>query len=543
MIISEAAAATAEAAIAGDRRSPWYVEVFLAFGGWIAGLLAAGAIFAFVAAIFSDFKSPQAAAFVVLLIGFLFVAAGTFIGRKRKNEFGRHFAIAGIAAGLTAASFGFAYLAWDWLGAYYGAEGVNAQRRIGAAGLATAAALGAVGFVVASAVKDAILTFLTTLAWFGVVCMSAAVLHGDDAVPAGLLEAIPSAAALVGLLLFTRPLGRSVAAAAGAALMIGPMFFFENLRFGFGLLGFEPAAPSRWNEVLFALAVVYCLWTLRGRFPAPALVASAIILLAGVYLLPDAGAVAIIILLAGLAASHRGLTAVGVVALAWFIGRFYHDLSLTLLQKSAILSGLGVATLIGALVGRKFLSGSPRSRPAARPATAARRDVLGTLAFGVLLLGSLVFINRSVIALEAAFKDSRVIYLPLGPADPRSIIQGDYMILNFRETIFPPIESMTALPPNGEVFLKLDESDVAAFSRIARPGDQPATDEIRVDYVKTSDTSIRYCATEFFFQEGDAEAFGAARFAVVKVAGDGRARLAALADENRMLIDPGTKAE
>jgi uncharacterized membrane-anchored protein len=539
MIVSERDAADADAALKGDKRA-WYVEAFLAFGGWIAGLFAASAIFAAVAAMFADFEHPRGAALTVLAIGASVAVVGVAIGRRRRSEFTRHFAIAGIAAGFTAATAAVWYLAWDWLASFFAPGGDLDGDRVGAAGLIASAVLALAGFFATRAVRDGILTFLVTLAWFAVMSLSVSMLYAEQSVSRVAFDALPSAAALAGLALFTRPIGRSAAAAAGAALMIGPMLFLENIRRGFGFLGVENSAPaSGLSEILFALAILYCLWTLRGRFPALGLAGGAALLLAGSYLLPDAGSAAIVILLAGFAASHRGLAAVGVVALAWFIGRYYYDLSLTLIEKSAILSGLGLATLAVALGSRRLFGSSEAKAAAPDRAAGGRRGLVATLAFGALLLGSLLLVNRQVLDLEAAFKETRRIYLPLGPVDPRSLIQGDYMVLNFRETVYPQPEAAAALPRSGEVFLKLDADAVAEFSRIAGPGDEPRPDEIRVDYAKAFDGGqIRYCPASFFFQEGDAEAYNAARFAVLDVADDGRVRLVDLADENRRIIDP-----
>jgi uncharacterized membrane-anchored protein len=513
------------------RDNPWYVEAFLAAGGWIAGLLAAAAIFAFVGFLFTNNKEMRAAAATGLAIGLAFVAAGSVLGRAGAGDFRRHFSIAMISAGLTAATVGTWYLVWDLLGGDQPDGGGDATK-VAYAGLATATLYLAPAALAARRVKDGILAFLTTSAWFWIVGASLIVLADRQDGPTLPLQVFPAAAALAGLAFFT--LARDRLGAAGAALLIAPMLFYEAARNGAGFIGVPSllhAGPA--SSAVFAAGAVWCLILLRDRYPLPGLLAATALIAAGIWLLPDAGAIAILILLAGMAAGHRGLTAVGVVALTWFVGKFYYDLSMTLLQKSAILAGLGAATLGGALALRRLQRGAP----AAAAPPGARRSLLANIAFGLLLIGALAVVNRSAMKLEADFREARAIFLPLGPVDPRSILQGDYMVLWFRETIYPAVDQIEALPERGEVFLKVDADGVAAFSRIPATDDVPAADEIRLDYVRRGG-AMRYCPDSYFFQEGEADLFAAARFAVVKVAPDGKTRLVALADENRKVIEP-----
>jgi uncharacterized membrane-anchored protein len=511
------------------RQTPWYVETFLAIGGWIAGLLAAGAIFAMAAAIVGDFKdegSDIVAALIALVVGGGFVFAGVSIGGPGKGDFLRHFAIAAIAAGLTAATAGVWYLLFKPF------DGAGAEERVavGGAGLATAALLAIIGSLIVRRMRDGILTFLTALAVYGVFVAAMWFLFDGSARAWRPDALIAPLCVLGGAFVFVRATPDALARPAGAALMIAPMLHFALLR-DIGFL-FENASIARvifyLSEALFAAAALYCLWTLRARYALVALAASAALVLAGVWFLPSAGAVAIVILLAATAANHRGLAVVGIVALAWFIGRFYYDLSMTLLEKSAVMAAMGAATLTGALLFRRFAKGG-----GAQSVSGARRSALAVLGVAAVLAAALGYVNTGVFRLETAFKDAREIYLPLAPVDPRSLIQGDYMVLNYDNAIYPLFDDIAALADEGEVFLKLDENNVATFSRIAATGDVPRPDEIRIDYVKTGRTGLRYVPESWFFQEGEAEIFQPARFAVVKVAPDGQARLVGLGDENR----------
>ncbi len=514
-----------------ERQTPWYVETFLAIGGWIAGLLAAGAIFAMTAAIVGDFKGEGAdivAALIALVVGGGFVLTGVSIGGAGKGDFMRHFAIAAIAAGLTAATAGVWYLL------YKPFDGAGAADRIaiGGAGLATAALLAITGWLIARRLRDGILTFLTSLAVYGVAFFALVILRDDQGVGFHSDHYLAAFAPLIGCWLFIHARDNPLRRPAGAALLVGPMFSNALMRdaaliFGAG----EPHHQWMIAQALLLAAALYCLWTLRARYPLAPLAASAALILAGVWLLPNAGAVAIVILLAAIAANHRGLAAVGIVAVVWFIGRFYYDLSMTLLEKSAIMAAMGAATLAGALLFNRLAKGG-----GAQGVSTARRSALAVIGAGAVFALALAWVNIGVYRLETAFRDAREIYLPLAPVDPRSLIQGDYMVLNYDNTIFPQFDDIAALPEQGEVFLRLDENNVASFSRVVAASDVPGADEIRIDYIKTARNGLRYVPESWFFQEGEAEIFQPARFAIVLVAPDGHARLIALADENRVRL-------
>lgn len=50
----------------------------------------------------------------------------------------------------------------------------------------------------------------------------------------------------------------------------------------------------------------------------------------------------------------------------------------------------------------------------------------------VALIAVLGIVNASIIDKEKHLAEGQVVYLELAPVDPRSLMQGDYMALNFR---------------------------------------------------------------------------------------------------------------
>lgn len=504
--------------------APWYIDVFLAIGGWIAGLLAAIAVFAFGFALFAS--GGVEVAWVALLISLAFLAAGLAIGRG--SAFRRHFAVAIVGAGLTAFSGGLAWILTKGIG--------EAPRAFGGVLLVTSAAQAILAAFAARRLDDRILTFLATLGWFGLAGAGVALLFGKDADPnAAPFMIFAACCGAAGAFVFTgaAPIR---APALGAALLVAPILAGETVRPIFAAVsaGGAPVDAMRLApDAIYAAAIIFCLVRLAGKAAPVALIAAGALLLAFVWLLPHSGAAAALLLVAGMAAGSRALAAVGVIALASFVSRYYYALSMPLLQKSALLGGLGAATIALAEGMRRY--GRARVQAETHARRRPGRSLLAILAFGATLAGSALLVNRQVAALERDFHEARTVYFALAPVDPRSILQGDYMTLRFDDALFPP--EGAKLDRHGEIFMKVDDRNVARFSRLARAGDVPATDEIRVDY-SADGGRPRYCPEAFFFQEGEADIFNAARFAAVLVAGDGKTRLVALADKDLKIIDP-----
>lgn len=143
-----------------------------------------------------------------------------------------------------------------------------------------------------------------------------------------------------------------------------------------------------------------------------------------------------------------------------------------------------------------------------------------------------IFGKRKVVA------EGAVLFLELRPADPRSLFQGDYMALALADDAMPDSATIARLPYRGKVVLMLDESGVGRFARLDDGGPlQPG--ELRVAYRRHRDwrgARLDYGAQAFFFQEGEASLYESARYAVLRVAGDGTTVLTDLAGEDRQPI-------
>jgi len=146
--------------------------------------------------------------------------------------------------------------------------------------------------------------------------------------------------------------------------------------------------------------------------------------------------------------------------------------------------------------------------------------------------------NWDIVQKRAVVADGQVLLLELRPTDPRSLFQGDYMALALADKAMPDAATISSLPYRGTVVLSTDESKVGSFARLddgapLKPG------ELRVQYRRHQDwrgPRLDYGAQSFFFQEGDAELYQAARYALLRVAQDGSTVLTDLAGEDRIAI-------
>jgi uncharacterized membrane-anchored protein len=132
------------------------------------------------------------------------------------------------------------------------------------------------------------------------------------------------------------------------------------------------------------------------------------------------------------------------------------------------------------------------------------------IAFGcVLILGAL---NYAIVGKERIKRDGEVIYLRLAPVDPRSLIQGDYMALRF--ALAQELQGREdPLRREGETRLAPVVLDAKRVATLAPEG---ATEQINLRY-RIRSNQVWLGTNAFFFEEGSADRFSAARFGEFRV--------------------------
>lgn len=161
----------------------------------------------------------------------------------------------------------------------------------------------------------------------------------------------------------------------------------------------------------------------------------------------------------------------------------------------------------------------------------ARAVIAGAV---VLVLGA---VNWSIYSKERIKTHGERIYLELAPVDPRSLMQGDYMALEFAVARDATPQVRTLRSTNGALVLALDDRGVGRFVR-RDDGSALAPTEARLRYRLRNDR-VRLGTDAWFFEEGQADAFAAARYGEFRVADDGEALLARMLDDKlQPLGDP-----
>ncbi|XQU09311.1 GDYXXLXY domain-containing protein [Halomonas sp. LY9] len=150
-------------------------------------------------------------------------------------------------------------------------------------------------------------------------------------------------------------------------------------------------------------------------------------------------------------------------------------------------------------------------------------------------LAVLVVVNSAIWQKERHIAQGDVVYLELAPVDPRSLMQGDYMALNFalanrlQSELYQRTENLAA-SMDGEVVVRIDNTQVAHFQRID-DGTPLQADERRLHF-RLRHGQVRFVTNAFFFQEGHAERYEAARYGEFRVNEAGKLLLTALRDES-----------
>lgn len=155
----------------------------------------------------------------------------------------------------------------------------------------------------------------------------------------------------------------------------------------------------------------------------------------------------------------------------------------------------------------------------------------------------LIAVNWAIVGKEKHLVEGEVVYLELAPVDPRSLMQGDYMALRFaigsqvRSALSrqAPEESSPPDAGDGYVIVKLDANNIASFQKLGTNGEPLASDEMRL-YYRLRDGRIKFATNAFFFQEGHAERYEAARYGQFRVNDKGEPLLVALHDENLSVL-------
>lgn len=147
----------------------------------------------------------------------------------------------------------------------------------------------------------------------------------------------------------------------------------------------------------------------------------------------------------------------------------------------------------------------------------------------------LAFFNWSVGEKEQLLASGETVLFELAPVDPRSLMQGDYMLLNYAVAAVNPNEKTSE---NGYCVLKTDQNGIAGKVRLQDKPEPLGKGEKIIKYHAGSSSNIRLGAESYFFEEGTGEKFEKAKFGGLKIDDQGNSILTGLYDADRRLIKP-----
>jgi uncharacterized membrane-anchored protein len=151
-----------------------------------------------------------------------------------------------------------------------------------------------------------------------------------------------------------------------------------------------------------------------------------------------------------------------------------------------------------------------------------------------LIVGGLLFAlgvtNLQIVQKERLLTSGESMLLQLAPVDPRSLIEGDYMRLEY--AIVREVGTPDGWPRDGQLVVAPDAEGVARFVRRLEPGASPGPGERLLQY-RIRNGHMQIGTNAFFFQEGHADRYSAARYGELKVDAGGTGLLVGLRDASR----------
>lgn len=150
----------------------------------------------------------------------------------------------------------------------------------------------------------------------------------------------------------------------------------------------------------------------------------------------------------------------------------------------------------------------------------------------LLLLG---YFNWSVYQKEQILKNGKLVLFQLAPVDPRSLMQGDYMRLNYKEATSNLTDNETAT--RGYAILSIDSNQVAHIIRL-QPSLHPLNENESAIKYKRVHRRLSLGAESFFFEEGQDTLYQNAKYGGLRVDHKGQSLLIGLFDEDYRQLLP-----
>lgn len=226
---------------------------------------------------------------------------------------------------------------------------------------------------------------------------------------------------------------------------------------------------------------------------------------------------------------HKGLFALTVSAVIAQLSFLYYSLDVSLLAKSYFLLVTGSVLLMVGLFTFQQTSNCSLLRLSFH---FHHKRFLTSL--GVSLVATLGFANYLVHHYENILQNGQNIILKLAPVDPRSLMQGDYMALDFEVLNKASLEASKYIGKGihieRNILLSVDEKGVAHFCSLNQTSTTQCPLSIKVNFLEHGARLVE--SQHYFFPEGNREYFAQARYAEFRQGKDGTLLIKQLLDKD-----------
>jgi len=150
----------------------------------------------------------------------------------------------------------------------------------------------------------------------------------------------------------------------------------------------------------------------------------------------------------------------------------------------------------------------------------------------VLFSGALLY---SIYQKEELIANGERLLLRLAPVDPRSLMQGDFMRLDYElARAITKKRPKNYRFPTHQAIITLDSRGVATFVSLAT---RPLQKGEKLLNFKTKHGRVMIVSDAWFFQEGEAKKFEKAQYGEFRILPDGKALLVGMMDKNLNKIE------
>lgn len=155
------------------------------------------------------------------------------------------------------------------------------------------------------------------------------------------------------------------------------------------------------------------------------------------------------------------------------------------------------------------------------------------LIWGILVL---IVLNGIIFQREGILQRGDVVLLKLAPADPRSLMQGDYMALRYEAQRRIEVLMTRNRAETGYAVFSVDDNREGTFLRIYR-GELLSEEEIKIRY-RWRDNQVLFATNGWFFQEGHGKYYEGAAWGEFRVSPRGEVLLTGLRGDDLKPLGP-----